>query len=96
MALTERTEADQIEVVQGKFVQVRLATIIERDGVEVTRTYHRYVINPGDSYADVPQNVQDICAVVHTQAVVDAYQAEQAATEAEAQTAMESEQLTEE
>lgn len=83
MALTERTEADQIEIVQSKFVQVRLATIIERDGVEVTRTYARHVINPGDSYADEPQNVQDICAVVHTQAVIDAYQAEQAATEAD-------------
>lgn len=82
MALTERTEP-KIEIEQSKFVLVRMDTIIERDGVEVTRTYHRYVINPGDSYADEPQIVQDICAVVHTQAVVDAYQAEQAAAEAD-------------
>ena len=48
MALTERSENDKIEVVgQYKAVQVRCATIIERDGVEVTRSYHRHVLEPG-------------------------------------------------
>ena len=48
MALTERCENDKIEVVgQYKAVQVRCATIIERDGVEVTRSFHRHVLNPG-------------------------------------------------
>jgi hypothetical protein len=48
MALNERTENDKIEVVgQYKAVQVRCATIIERDGVEVTRTFHRHVLTPG-------------------------------------------------
>ena len=48
MALTERTENDKIEIV-GPYrkLQVRTATIIERDGVEVTRTFHRRIINPG-------------------------------------------------
>ena len=48
MALTERCENDKIEVVgQYKAVQVRCATIIERDGVEVTRSFHRHVLQPG-------------------------------------------------
>ena len=48
MALTERFENDKIEVVgQYKAIQVRCATIIERDGVEVTRSYHRHVLEPG-------------------------------------------------
>jgi len=48
MALTERCENDKIEVVgQYKAVQVRCATIIERDGVEVTRSFHRHVLHPG-------------------------------------------------
>jgi hypothetical protein len=48
MALTERSENDKIEVVgQYKAIQVRCATIIERDGVEVTRSYHRHVLEPG-------------------------------------------------
>ena len=48
MALTERSENDKIEIVgQYKAVQVRCATIIERDGVEVSRSYHRHVLEPG-------------------------------------------------
>ena len=48
MALTERCENDKIEVVgQYKAVQVRCATVIERDGVEVTRSFHRHVLQPG-------------------------------------------------
>ena len=48
MALTERCENDKIEVVgQYKAVQVRCATVIERDGVEVTRSFHRHVLHPG-------------------------------------------------
>ena len=48
MALTERNENDKIEVVgQYKTVQVRRATVIERDGVELTRTFHRHVLQPG-------------------------------------------------
>ena len=48
MALTERSENDKIEVVgQYKAIQVRCATNIERDGVEVTRSYHRHVLEPG-------------------------------------------------
>ena len=48
MALTERCENDKIEIVgQYKAVQVRCATVIERDGVEVTRSFHRHVLHPG-------------------------------------------------
>ena len=48
MALTERCENDKIEVVgQYKAVQVRCATVIEKDGVELTRSFHRHVLHPG-------------------------------------------------
>ena len=48
MALTERFENDKIEVVgQYKHVQVRRADIVERDGVEIARTFHRHVLQPG-------------------------------------------------
>ena len=53
MALTERCENDKIEVIgQYKAVQVRCATIIERDGVELTRSFHRHVLQPGTLDAD--------------------------------------------
>ena len=47
MALTETTENDKIEVVNKWNIQVRQATIIKKDGVELTRTFHRKVIVPG-------------------------------------------------
>ena len=50
MALTERTEEDKIEVVGTfKHVQVRTATVIERGGNEISRTYHRHVLSPNDT-----------------------------------------------
>ena len=48
MALTERSENDKIEVVgQYKAIQVRRATVIERDGVEINRSFHRHTLQPG-------------------------------------------------
>ena len=48
MALTETIEYDKIEVVgQYKHVQVRKATVIKKDGVELTRSFERYVLEPG-------------------------------------------------
>ena len=48
MALTESIEYDKIEVVgQYKHVQVRKATVIKKDGVELTRSYERFVLDPG-------------------------------------------------
>ena len=49
MALAESIEYDKIEVVGTyKAVQVRKATVIKKDGVELTRSFHRYVLHPGD------------------------------------------------
>ena len=79
MALTERTEEDKIEIVGAfKHVQVRTATIIERDGVEISRSFHRHVVNPGDDTTNESAEVQAICAAVHTAEVIAAYQASQA------------------
>ena len=47
MALTESTENDKIEVVNKWNIQVRKATVIKKDGVEVARTFHRKVLTPG-------------------------------------------------
>ena len=81
MALTERTEEDKIEIVGAfKHVQVRTATIIERDGVELTRSFHRHVVNPGDDTTNESAEVQAICAAVHTAEVIAAYQASQQET----------------
>jgi hypothetical protein len=82
MALTERTEIDKYEIVGSfKHIQCRHATIIERDGVEISRSFHRHVIAPNDDVSGQPQEVQDLAALLHTQAVKDAYAAHLAAQE---------------
>ena len=83
MALTETTVEDKIEVVANKSVQVRTATVIKRDGVEISRNFHRHVVAPstksGNSWADTDisgesTEVQAICNAVWTDAVKTAYQ----------------------
>jgi len=84
MALTEKQAVDKIEVVgDHKQVQVRCATIIERDGVEISRSFQRHVVSPGQDTSDQCADVQAICAVVHTAEVVAAYQAHLAASQPE-------------
>jgi hypothetical protein len=75
MAIVKRTEEDKIEIVgQHKSIQVRTATVIEEDGVELTRSFHRHVVSPGDDISGQSAEVQAIAAVVHTPEVVAAYQ----------------------
>jgi predicted dehydrogenase len=78
MALTEETVNDKIEVVvveDYKIVQVRTATIIKRDGTEISRTFHRHVVTPDAVLADEDDDVAAVCTPVFTQAVKDAYAA---------------------
>ena len=76
MALTERTAEDKIEIVgDHKMVQVRTATIIERDGVEISRSFHRHVVAPDADISSESAEVQAVCNAVWTQEIKDAYAA---------------------
>ena len=79
MALTEETVQDKIEVVGDyKMIQVRTATVIKRDGAEISRSFHRHVVAPdisADDLANESADVQAIAAQVHTNAVKTAYAA---------------------
>jgi hypothetical protein len=55
MALTEKIEIDRIEVVQQWNIQVRQATTIEKDGVFVSKTFHRWVLNPDSDITNQEQ-----------------------------------------
>ena len=74
MALTERTEIDRIEVVNSWIIQVRQATIIERDGEFVSRTFHRWVLTPDMDISDQEQKVKDIANAAWTPEVRQAYE----------------------
>ena len=86
MALSESIEYDKIEIVgQYKTVQVREATVIKKDGKELTRSFHRYVLSPGtldasDNLVDTdvssqPAEVQAICNAVWTDSLKSSYKA---------------------
>ena len=80
MALSESIEYDKIEVVGiHKAVQVRKATVIKKDGEEITRSFERYVLHPDMdlSQRSEPNEVVAICNAVWTQEVKDAWKAYQ-------------------
>ncbi len=76
MALEKVISEDKIEIVgEFKAVQVRTCTKVLEDGVELSSGYHRHVISAGDDYSNESAEVQAICAAVHTDAVIAAYEA---------------------
>jgi hypothetical protein len=82
MTLTESTSIDQIEIVNYWNIQVRQATVINKNGEQVARSFHRWVLTPDSDISGQEQKVQDICNAAWTDEVKAAYEtfkAEQAA-----------------
>ena len=77
MALEKQTVVDKIEVLENGCVQVRTATRIVEDGVQLSQSYHRHVVAPSDDYSSEDARVQAICAATHTAEVIAAYQSAQ-------------------
>ena len=73
MALEEKIELGSINVLPMGQIQVRTDTIIEKDGIELSRSYHRHVVEHDNDCANEDQRVKDIAAVVHTPAVKTAW-----------------------
>ena len=78
MPLTERKEISQRTVLVDGQIQVREDTVIERDGVEISRSYHRHVVAPGDDLTKEDASVARIGQVEHTAAVIAAFKTAQA------------------
>jgi hypothetical protein len=74
--LTKEVKIDQITVTENGIVLFREATRILEDGVELSKTYHRSSLTPGQDLAGVPENVVAICNAAWTADVVAAYQAQ--------------------
>jgi hypothetical protein len=72
--LTEKKQIDRIEVVELGLIQVRQATIIERDGQFVSRTFHRWVLTPDMDISNQEQKVKDIANAAWTPEVRQAYE----------------------
>ena len=71
---TERQELKE-EILPNQTIQLRVATVIERDGEEVGRQYHRSVFTPGSDLSEAPEEIKAIASAIWTSQVIDAYQA---------------------
>ena len=81
MALTEDSVIDSINVRINGVIEVRRADRVFRDGVEISKSYHRHVVSPGDDLALEDPKVAEIGVVVHTAEVIAAFEAAQDAQE---------------
>jgi len=75
MALTKEVVIDQITVLEDGTIQVREVTRIMEDGVQLSSSYHRHCVCPGDDLSKQDAKVKAIGTTVHTKAVKDAYTA---------------------
>ena len=73
MSLTEKTIIDKIEVLENNSIQVRTANVIEKDGVEISRTFHRHVVNPSNDISGEDAKVQAVANAIWTEEIIAAY-----------------------
>ena len=74
MAITKTEKITSIDIVgEFKAVHVRVERTILEDSEVISEGVMRYVVNAGDDYANQPQEIQDICALVHTTDIITAY-----------------------
>jgi hypothetical protein len=75
MALEKIQIVDRIEALENGTVQVRTKTAIMEDGKQISGTFHRHVVAPGDDYSGEDARVKAICVATHTAKVIAAYKA---------------------
>lgn len=79
MALTKETTVDQITVTENGIVLYREATVVLEDGAQLSKTYHRTSLTPGQDLTGQPEKVVAIANVAWTPEVIAAYEAQVAA-----------------
>jgi hypothetical protein len=71
--ITKRKIIDLIQLVQNNSIQVREAILIEEEGVELSRTFHRYVLSPGDNIENEDPRIQSIANAIWTPEIIENY-----------------------
>ena len=80
MALSEETEQDKIEIIKPfNILQIRTATIIKRDGAEISRAFSRHVVAPDSDVSGESDDVKALATQFHTDEIKTAYAAHLAA-----------------
>jgi hypothetical protein len=71
--IIERSVIDNITILEDGQIQVRRADIVERDGTEIARNFHRHVLSPGQDVSGEDERVRMIAEVIHTPHVISAF-----------------------
>lgn len=75
MSLEKQTLVDRIEILESGVVQVRTTVKIYENGDLISQTYHRHLVKPGDNYNSENERVKSVCAAVHSEEVIAAFNA---------------------
>jgi len=75
MALNKTIVVDRIEVLEMGQIQVRTATVIDEDGAQISRTFHRHVLNPGADLTEQTDRVTGIANATWTAEVLSDWEA---------------------
>lgn len=73
MSLIEKKIIDQIEILNNNVLQIREALIIEKEGQEIAKTYHRRVLSPGDDLTGENSKIVSIANLLWTEEVIKKY-----------------------
>jgi hypothetical protein len=83
--LEKQVVVDSIEALENGIVQVRTATKIMDNGVQVSQTFHRHIVVPGQDYSNEDAKVQEICKAKHTKEAIAAYKDSQVTAQVDTQ-----------
>jgi hypothetical protein len=72
--LNKKEVIDLIQILEDGTMQIRKSTIIEEDGIELSRTYHRHCKHPGDDVTNEDSKVKSVSTVIWTPQVINDYQ----------------------
>ena len=86
--ITERTEFGKIEILADGQIQLREDTVIERDGVEISRLYHRRVLEPSETHTETNPRVRTAISAFWTPDVIEEFKRKKAQRERETLTAL--------
>ena len=75
MALLEKIFTDKIEILENSIIQIRTSTVIEKDNIEIARSFHRHILRPIDDIANEDLKVQAIANAIWTEEVINNYKA---------------------
>ena len=73
MKITEKNIIDVMEILENNTIQIRNANIIEKDGVEISRTFHRHVVYPSNDISQEDAKVQAVANAIWTEEIIAAY-----------------------